>query len=120
MKIKNIIINISSVLIISAALPAVAHQEATTGIHHKENVETPTAHEHATSSTDTHYMMHGGKGEQGHLMEGTKHAANQATEHQTQLITSSLTNSTQSKHYMMNSGDGPQGYLMEGKDHPKR
>jgi hypothetical protein len=140
MKVKNIIISLSSALIISAALPAAADQDTKTHymMHggsgpqgHQMEGDKHSAdqsqmhkvlppHTDTPSATDTHYMMHGGKGEQGHLMEGTKHAANQATEHQTQLITSSLTNSTQSKHYMMNSGDGPQGYLMEGKDHPKR
>ena len=116
MKIKNIIINISSVLIISAALPAIAHQEATTGIHHKENVTAPAAHEHTPSATDTHYMMHGGEGHQGHLMEGAKHGENQATEHQKEIITH--THSPSNTHYMMNSGAGDQGSLMEGAEHP--
>lgn len=115
MKIKNIIINISSVLIISAALPAIAHQEATTGIHHKENVTAPAAHEHTPSATDTHYMMHGGEGHQGHLMEGAKHAENQATEHQKQIITHS--HPVSKNEYMMHGGEGHQGHLAEDKDH---
>ncbi len=138
MKVKKIIISLSSVLIISAALPAAADQDAKThymmhggngpqghqmeGSKHtadqSQEHKVITPHTDKASATNTHYMMHGGQGEQGHLMEGTKHAGNQATEHQTQLATNSPTSSTKNKHYMMNSGDGPQGYWMEGKDHP--
>ncbi|WP_372737305.1 hypothetical protein [Neptunomonas sp.] len=104
MKLKNIIINVSSVLLISAALPAIAHEKTDTGIHHKEMVEAPTAHEHTPSATDTHYMMHGGDDHQGHLMEGATHGENQATEHEKQLIPDTPSN----KDYKMNPGGGPQ------------
>jgi hypothetical protein len=115
MEVKNIIISLSSVLIISAALPAVAHQEATTGIHHKENVAAPTAHEHKLSDTGTHYMMHSGEGHQGHLMEGAKHGKNQATEHQKEIITHS--HPASKNQYIMHGGEGHQGHLTGDKDH---
>ena len=115
MKLKNIIINVSSVLLISAALPAIAHEETDTGIHHKEKVTAPTAHEHKLSATGTHYMMHSGGGHQGHLMEGAKHGENQATEHDKKIITHS--HPVSENEYMMHGGEGHQGHLTGDKEH---
>ena len=126
MKVKNIIISLSSALIISAALPAVAHQSAQSGAQPNDRQseglfsELFPAHTDKLSATNTHYMMHSGAGPQGHLMEGTKHAANQTTEHQEHLITNTPSNAEKTKHYMMNSGGGDQGYSMEGKNHTKK
>ncbi|WP_370052781.1 hypothetical protein [Neptunomonas sp.] len=93
MKVKNIIISLSSVLIISAALPAAAHQGAQSGAHANERQsegltsEVFPSHTDKSSATNTHYMMHSGGDHQGHLMEGGKHGENQATEHQKEIIT---------------------------------
>ena len=112
MKIKNIIISLSSVLIISAALPAIAHQDTQhsdkQGEAQVQEVFTP--HTDKSSATDMHYMMHSGGDHQGHLMEGAKHGENQATEHEKQLMPSSPSNSEASEKVL-------KGYPMEGTSH---
>ena len=86
---------------------------------------------------EKHYMMHGGDGPQGHMMEGKNHKAGMDDSHP--IVSTSETKShptgkstehveqygdgkhtkPKGKHYMMNEGgDVDPGYMMKGDKHP--
>ena len=66
------------------------------------------------SALDTHYMMNGGKGPQGRMMQGAEHNSSGIS---SRTLKSQVNAQEPATHYMMGNGRGPQGYLMAGVSH---
>lgn len=96
MEMKKTVVGLASALILAAVLPVTAQ---------------------ASQHSSSHYMMHGGNGPQGHMMEGAEHDSGKTQLHQQDYKGDHKARANNKAHYMMHGGDGPQGHMMEGAEH---